>query len=212
MEIICKGETLILSHLRVSYWPRKKTVLLADMHLGKTGYFRQSGIQIPSTVMLDDLQRLSLIIDTYQPETIVIAGDMFHHDYNSDVELFKQWRQSFLSIRFQLVPGNHDKLLNINYRELDIEVKDKTYSIAPFVVTHKPADEVPGVCTISGHLHPGFTITGKAKQSVRMPCFIVSDRQIILPAFSAFTGLYTGHEISDFKKYYLVGNDEIFCI
>ncbi|MCH5717444.1 metallophosphoesterase [Niabella hibiscisoli] len=99
--------------------------MLADMHLGKTGYFRSKGIPIPATVMDADLQRLSLLIDTYQPETIVVAGDMFHHDYNADIDYFAAWRQRYNTTGFVLVPGNHDKLLNIDYQALNIKLTEK---------------------------------------------------------------------------------------
>lgn len=209
MEIVVQNEVLILSALRAIYWPRKKTLILADMHLGKTGYFRSKGIPIPSTVLADDLQRLSLLIDTYQPEVIVVAGDMFHHDYNTDIGYFHTWRQQYPAVAFVLVPGNHDKLLNIDYQALDIKLTDKKHWLEPFTIIHEPGKEID-TFMISGHIHPGYAIAGRARQTLRLPCFIIGQQQIILPAFSLFTGLYTGYQIIDTNSYYLIGNDAIF--
>lgn len=211
MEIICNNELLILSADRAIYWPRKKTLILADMHLGKTGYFRARGIQIPATVMNDDLHRLSGLIEAFQPEKIIIAGDMFHHDYNADIALFKKWRDAHVNTVFMLVPGNHDKLLNIDYQDLDIRVTPKIFSAEPFVITHQPSEN-PLQFEINGHVHPGYIMAGKARQSLRLPCFVITEKQIILPAFSLFTGLYTGYAVSPSNKYYLIGKGTIFCI
>ncbi len=212
MEITCNNEALILSKHRAIHWPRKQVLFLADMHLGKTGYFRSRGIPIPSTVMTDDLKRLTVLIETYQPRTIVVAGDMFHHDYNADIHLFKQWRASFADIDFVLVPGNHDKLMHIDYEALGIRLTGKNHVMEPFVITHQHAGNIENGFVISGHIHPGYIITGKARQSHRMACFIVSERRMVLPAFSAFTGLYTGYEVSPSDTYYLIGSNTIFCV
>ncbi|MGC4235835.1 MAG: ligase-associated DNA damage response endonuclease PdeM [Niabella sp.] len=212
MEIICNNELLVLLIERAIYWPRKQVLFLADMHLGKTGYFRSRGIPIPSTVMTDDLKRLAVLIEIYQPRTIVVAGDMFHHDYNADIHLFKQWRASHTDIDFVLVPGNHDKLMNIDYQDLGICLTEKNYMMEPFLITHHHAKDRGNGFVISGHIHPGYIITGKARQSYRMACFIVSEHRMVLPAFSAFTGLYTGYEVSPSDTYYLIGNDTIFCV
>jgi len=212
MEITCNNETLILSKHRAVFWPRKQVLFLADMHLGKTGYFRSQGIPIPSTVMTGDLQRLSALIETYQPRTIVVAGDMFHHDYNTDIDIFKQWRASCADIDLVLVPGNHDRLMKIDYHDLGICLTEKSYMMEPFLITHHHTKNSESGFVISGHIHPGYIITGKARQSCRMACFIVSQQHMVLPAFSAFTGLYTGYDISPSNKYYLIGNDTIFCV
>lgn len=211
MEIVVQNEVLILSALRALYWPRKNTLILADMHLGKTGYFRSKGIPIPSAVMADDLQKLSSLIHIYQPESVIVAGDMFHHDYNTDIDHFNNWRQQYQDTEFVLVPGNHDKLLKIDYDALDIRLTEKVHSLDPFTVVHEPGKNTDGFI-ISGHIHPGYTMGGRARQTLRLPCFIIGDRQIILPAFSAFTGLYTGYKGSDTDSYYLVGNDTIFKV
>lgn len=211
MEIIVQDEVLILSALRAIYWPRKKALILADMHLGKTGYFRSKGIPIPSTIMGDDLQRLSLLISTYQPQKVIVAGDMFHHDYNADIDYFAGWRQQYSAVEFILVPGNHDKLLNIDYEALDIKLTEKKHWLEPFTIIHEPGKNTDAFM-ISGHIHPGYTMAGRARQSVRLPCFIVEQQQIILPAFSLFTGLYTGRQPADDSSYYLIGNGTIFKI
>ena len=182
------------------------------MHLGKTGYFRLKGVPIPSSVMKSDLERLSELINLYRPEKIIVAGDMFHHQYNTDIHYFGQWRKNHETVRFILVPGNHDRLLDIDYRELGICLAEEVYNFDPFTVIHQPVENNKDRFIISGHVHPGYVMEGRARQSLYLPCFIVSPYQIILPAFSAFTGLYTGYPVLDTNHYYLIGDNSIFSV
>ncbi|MFT3904624.1 MAG: ligase-associated DNA damage response endonuclease PdeM [Niabella sp.] len=208
-EIVCKGERILLLPQRALYWPGMRTLVLADMHLGKTAHFRAHGIPIPSSVMKDDLQCLSAIIEQFDPKRILIVGDMFHDKLNGDIDIFGQWRLQYAA-DFVLVPGNHDKLLQIDYERLGIIVTEARHVIKPFVFVHEYLD-APETdhFFISGHLHPGYLLQGKARQAMRLACFIVSSNSMILPAFSAFTGLYTGYEINPSHRYYIIGNNEV---
>lgn len=209
-EIICSNEKLILTPLKAAYWPAKKTLILADLHLGKSAYFRNKGIAIPSTVMMDDLLRISKLIEAFETIEIIVVGDMFHHNYNTDISLFKDWRQQNQNINLKLVPGNHDKLLDIDYEQLQISVTAENYSVGALCFEHDPKTLLNDFI-ISGHLHPGYTMYGKARQAMRFPCFIHSEKQLILPAFSTFTGLYTGYEKTGEENYFVVTGQSIFC-
>ena len=50
----------VLSPERVMYWEKQKTLIIADLHIGKTGHFRKSGIPVPQNVFKEDLQDYSL--------------------------------------------------------------------------------------------------------------------------------------------------------
>jgi metallophosphoesterase superfamily enzyme len=41
---------------------------------------------------------------------------------------------------------------------------------------------------VSGHIHPGVSLTGAARQHLRLPCFVIGTTRAILPAFGQFTG------------------------
>ncbi len=45
---------------------------------------------------------------------------------------------------------------------------------------------------------------GQARQAIRLPCYIVSAKGLILPAFSLFTGLDTGYEAAADTTYFLI--------
>ena len=43
---------------------------------------------------------------------------------------------------------------------------------------------------ICGHIHPGVKLKGVGLQQMKVPCFYQSHKQLILPAFGAFTGIH----------------------
>jgi DNA ligase-associated metallophosphoesterase len=192
MTITIRDQELVLDKERAIYLPQQQLLAISDLHLGKSAHFRKAGLQIPSTLAQSDLQRLSTIIERYQPKTLLINGDMFHHEINTDVDDFENWKTQYSSLKFVLVKGNHDKLDMAQYQRLGIEIYDPSYCTPQFCFIHdaiKCTEE--NLYPISGHIHPGITIVGKAKQSLRFPCFYFGKGYAVMPAFSAFTGLFT---------------------
>ena len=51
-------QTLWLTAQRSIFWEEQKTLIVSDLHFGKTGHFRKSGIPVPQTIYKEDLQRL----------------------------------------------------------------------------------------------------------------------------------------------------------
>jgi DNA ligase-associated metallophosphoesterase len=190
--------------------PQYNTLLLADVHLGKGGHFRKSGIPIPKQLAQEDLATLSDLIDKHQPETIIFLGDLFHSDFNQDWEWFKLWRELHQHIKLILVKGNHDILPEQFYKQLNILVINE-YILGPFLLLHDLPKEKSNKFTIYGHLHPGITISGKGKQKISLPCFYFKETEAILPAFGKFTGKYTLKN-SDDVQIFAIGGSKIFKI
>jgi len=189
MTIICKEEELILNKERSIYWAAQKMLIISDLHIGKSAHFRKHGIQVPSGIGEGDLQRLARLIDLYDPQTLLITGDMFHHKSNSDVTAFSEWRKEFSKLKFQLIKGNHDQLSVLEYASLNIELIQKELICGPFQFIHERPELTDAIYAISGHIHPGVTLYGKARQRLNFPCFYFGENYAVLPAFSAFTGL-----------------------
>ncbi|PZR27040.1 MAG: ligase-associated DNA damage response endonuclease PdeM [Citrobacter freundii] len=192
---ILSGQHLIMSGDRALFWENENTLIIADLHIGKTGHFRKEGIGIPAAVYKDDLHRLLSQILFFKAERLIIVGDLSHSAANRELDLFRKWRKDFSSLEVHLTKGNHDILDNKWYEEADIMVHNKPLPLYPFIFAHdieevgdqQPADHY----LFAGHIHPGITIRGKGKQSLRMPCFYFSKTYCLLPAFSHFTGSYS---------------------
>ncbi|MGC6430852.1 MAG: ligase-associated DNA damage response endonuclease PdeM [Jejuia sp.] len=200
-DIICKSETLTLSNQRAIFWQSKQALILSDLHIGKTAHFRKNGIPITSELMHNDLKRLKSVIDHFKPEHIIVVGDLFHAEYNPDVKLFQDWIQEFRNMSWTLVKGNHDKRNFQFFENTGIAVVEEILNVAPFKFQHDVKLKEEGEFYISGHTHPGVFIKGRGRQRIKLPCYQITENQIVLPAFSLFTGLNSNSEISNSKKY-----------
>ncbi len=189
MTIKCKNEELILCKERAIYWPAQRLLILSDLHIGKSAYFRKSGIQVPTAIAHTDLYKIDQLINTYLIEQIIVTGDMFHNYMNTDVDDFKQWREKYPAIKFKLIKGNHDSLKLPDYQKLTIEVVEKEFLLKPFRFIHEQPQVADDYYSLTGHIHPGITLFGKARQRMSFPCFHFGEHCATLPAFSVFTGL-----------------------
>jgi DNA ligase-associated metallophosphoesterase len=186
---------------RTLFWEEEKALIVSDLHLGKTGHFRKSGIAVPPTLYKEDLQRLVEQIQYFQPKELIIVGDMFHSHVNKELELFLKWRSDLSGIRIRLIKGNHDILKEEWYSKAGIEINAQTHSVNHFHFVHDIMDHLNnkegfGVNRInksayffSGHIHPGIRINGAGRQSLCFPCFYFGKKYAVLPAFSRFTGV-----------------------
>jgi len=181
-----------LSAERCIFWEEEKILIVSDLHFGKTGHFRKSGIAVPQNIFKEDLQRLITQIQHYKPEHLLVVGDMFHSSANKELDLFLRWRNDLSHLQILLVKGNHDILKRSWYDEANIVVHPKQYTIKEFCFAHDVQQSDCGASAsyfFTGHIHPGVVLNGIGKQSLRFPCFYFNHQFAILPAFSRFTGL-----------------------
>lgn len=183
----------ILHSNRTVFWEQEKILILSDLHLGKTGHFRKSGIGVPAAIMKEDMQRFVAAIQFYKPSLVVIVGDLFHSVENKEHELFLRWRKDLQHVAMLLVKGNHDIVPDAWYKKAGIEIAEKIWHKNNFAFVHHIEDageESTDVYFFSGHIHPAISIKGLGKQSLRFPCFYFTKKYAVLPAFGKFTGTY----------------------
>lgn len=189
-----------LSTDRTLFWEEEKALILSDLHFGKTGHFRKSGIAVPASLYREDLQRLVSQIQYFQPRQLIIVGDMFHSHANAELDLFLRWRSDLSGLDIRLIKGNHDILTTDWYVRAGIEISGQTHSVNHFHFVHdvighlesqgsavRTTSENPAYF-FSGHIHPGIRIQGAGRQSLCFPCFYFGKKYAVLPAFSRFTG------------------------
>ena len=189
MKISIREQEIILDKERAIYLPQHQLLALSDLHLGKAAHFRKAGLAVPNQVSKNDLSRLAKLLENYQPKILLIKGDMFHSDYNSEIDEFAEWKKDFNHVEFILVKGNHDRQNEIVYEQLYIAVHEPNYHVASLSFIHDAADDQSDLYPIGGHIHPGISIYNNAKQRMKLPCFYFGVDYAILPAFSNFTGL-----------------------
>ena len=179
------------------FWEEENTLIVADVHLGKSGHFRKSGIGVPQNIYKADLQRLMAQLYLFKADRLIIVGDLTHSEANKELDLFMKWRKDFSLLQIDLVKGNHDILADYWYDEGGIRVNSWKLAVSPFLFLHdlkgqkNLTEEEKKLYAFTGHLHPGISLKGKGKQSLRFPCFYFASAYCVLPAFSRFTGTYT---------------------
>lgn len=204
---IQEQEMLLLPD-KACYWKATQTLLLSDLHLGKIAHFRKHGIPLPLKLAENELERLSLLIAQTKAERLMVLGDMFHSSDNAEVFLFELWRAHFTGLQILLIEGNHDILKEERYRELAIECHPVWKENHILFAHHPPQTAEAEAYGMYGHLHPGVTLRGLAKQSLRLPCFWAGSRYALLPAFGAFTG-FSSPPKDPHAKIFLFGPGEV---
>ncbi|MDB5007904.1 MAG: metallophosphoesterase [Mucilaginibacter sp.] len=185
------NQDLLLLPQKAIYWQQEKALIAADVHLGKVGHFRKAGIAVPRDMEQNDLAVLSDLIFEHKPEKLIFLGDFFHSDINSDWDWFILWRSQFPKLEIILVRGNHDIIDDSYYQLLNIVLHDRLL-IDPFLMLHHPlTDEEQATAegySFCGHIHPGISLAGRARQHITLQCFAFGAKQAILPSFGRFTG------------------------
>ena len=186
-----RNNNFLLNSSRCIFWQEQKMLILSDLHLGKAGHFRKNGIAIPQTIFKADMHKLISVIQFNKPESVVIVGDLFHSSENKEHDFFLKWRNDFPNLQIHLVKGNHDILKDKAYQKANLTIHEHSLSIKGFSFTHdiNHCDTATDYC-FSGHIHPGISISGAARQSLKVPCFYFTTNHAVLPAFGNFTGIF----------------------
>ena len=204
-EIIIFNNHFYLHKTGAVFWKEKNTLLLADIHLGKVGHFRKSGIPIPRKAEGIFYEKITKLQNSLNFSQIIFLGDLFHSSLNNEWFLFENWvKKSFLKII--LIKGNHDIISKLKFKQLGVKTYDD-FKIQKFFFTHHPK-KVNDCFVFSGHIHPGVRLIGIGKQVMKFPCFIHNKYQMILPSFGGFTGMHLPKIKSD-DQVFVITNKEI---
>jgi DNA ligase-associated metallophosphoesterase len=185
------------THLRLLadkalYWPGEKMLLVADAHFGKAAAYRALGQPVPDGTTAANIARLDALLAANRASHLMFLGDFLHARGSLTPAIsaaLLAWRARHPAIRCTVVRGNHDRRAGDPPPELGIDVVEEPFAIGPLALCHAPRDH-PSSYVIAGHVHPVYRLRGAARQVLRLPCFVMTDRCAVLPSFGAFTGGY----------------------
>jgi uncharacterized protein len=186
-------ETLQILPQKALYWPREKTLFIADVHFGKAASFRAAGIPMPRGTTLQTLAKIDECLQSTSANRIIFLGDFLHNEDSRADETFATfaaWRRLHDQLNLQLVRGNHDARAGDPPVEWNIACVDEGETMGPFCLAHHPEADLRGY-VLAGHVHPAVRLQGLANDSLRLPCFWFGAYVAVLPAFGSFTGTYT---------------------
>ena len=202
--------TLQIAALDLELLPEKavyveslRSLLVADVHLGKSETFQHFGIPVPSQVNQTTLARLQALCHRFQPEFLWILGDLFHGQAGMVAEVLAIWRQFLedLPVKAHLIVGNHDRPLVSSLRQLPLDCRTEAVELGAILLSHEPHPDRTQL-NLCGHVHPCLRLNSRLDR-LRLPCFHWEPQQnrITLPAFGEFTGGYDVRLVGDAVAY-----------
>jgi uncharacterized protein len=184
---------------RRALWLSEPRVLaVADLHLGYAWAHRHGGQLMPLSMPDDTRERLMALRESYQPQHIVLLGDIVHravplapiqNELNRLLESFQA------ATDVSLVAGNHDRHLGPLLQGHAVELKSHV-ELGNCIFLHGDAAgtaeiqkivreaQNKGLWAVIGHEHPACTLGDGVATWEKYPCFLVCDGLIVLPAFS----------------------------
>jgi uncharacterized protein len=198
MDVRILESDLKLLPEKAIYVKSLNSLLVSDVHLGKSETFQALGVPVPNAVNRATLDRLTGLCDQFQPDNIFVLGDLFHSKFALVDEVFECWLEFLNGIQadVQLILGNHDRALVATLSQLSIQCIPQAIQIDKLVLSHEPHPQLSPqspVLNICGHIHPCVRIKTQL-DNLRLPCFYfdATENLVVLPSFGDFTG---GHEV-----------------
>lgn len=167
------------------FWPGKRLLAVADLHLEKGSAFAARGVFLPPYDTVATLCALETLIESYRPRAVVALGDSFHDAGALDRIRLEDRRRIGALQRGRdwiWITGNHDP-------DPPAGLDGEAYSVlrvGAVVFRHEPSKE-PAPGEIAGHLHPAAKVAGRAG-CVRRRSFLSDGERCVMPAFGAFAG------------------------
>lgn len=170
---------------RALFWPRRRALIVADLHLEKASWFALRGQMLPPHDSMATLEALAALAAETGAGEMWCLGDNFHDDRGIDRmmpcarALLSQLTSAFA---WHWIVGNHDEHLPSGVGGTILD----EIAIDGLVLRHRadPRDLRP---ELSGHFHPKHRAEARGR-AISRPCFVASSTKLILPAFGALTG------------------------
>lgn len=172
-----QGLDLVARPSGALFWPARRTLVVADLHLGKSERLaRRGGVLLPPFESQATLERLQSELQACEAECLICLGDSFDDDLASQTLGSAQDLLEAICKRHQTfwITGNHDANLTTLSGHICNEL-----ALDGITLRHVASNDVD----ISGHYHPKFKLLGR-----RIPAFLLGPSNLILPAFGAYTG------------------------
>ncbi|MGF1606889.1 MAG: ligase-associated DNA damage response endonuclease PdeM [Rhodothalassiaceae bacterium] len=176
------GQPLLACPSGALFWPARKLLAVADLHLEKASALAARGALLPPYDSRATLDKLAAAIARFEPEIVVCLGDSLHDRHAGD-----RWTEGEAHMlaaliaprRWIWVLGNHDP-------ELPAGLSGERHTVWTFGgLTFRHEAEPGARAELSGHYHPKCRVPGRAGARA---CFLIGSDKLILPAFGAFTG------------------------
>ena len=170
---------------RALYWPARRALIVADLHLEKASWFAARGQMLPPHDSLATLEALAALVTHTEAQELWCLGDNFHD--SSGAGRMAEPARALLArlvaaLDWNWIVGNHDADLPHGMGGTINEEAEVDGLLFRHIA--EPLEMRP---ELSGHFHPKHRTSARGR-SVTRPCFVESATKLVLPAFGAFTG------------------------
>ena len=172
------------------FWPARRALLVADLHLEKASWFAKSGQMLPPYDSIATLADLTALAAATEAAEIWCLGDSFHDRAGCD-RLPAEARALLTALtgrtRWTWITGNHDPGIADHCGGEIVEEAE----VDGLLLRHEaePGEARP---ELSGHFHPKLRLHLRGRLVSRR-CFVATERKLVLPAFGALTGGLDAH-------------------
>ncbi len=183
------------------YWPARRALIVADLHLEKASWFAERGQMLPPYDSQATLDRIAALITATGAREVWCLGDNFHDDAGPSrlsVKAAQSLTELTTTCEWHWITGNHDEHLPEGIGG----TIDSERQVEGLVLRHQ-ADGQDLRPELSGHFHPKVRAVARGR-GVSRPCFVRGISKLILPAFGSLTG---GMSASDPAIVAQVGRD-----
>ncbi len=179
------GHDLFILKEGAIFWPLRRALIVADLHLEKASWFAMHGQMLPPYDSAATLERLAQLIGQTAAREVWCLGDSFHDD--DGATRMPDMPGALLArltaeTSWHWITGNHDEHLPAG-----IGGRILTDAVLDGLVLRHQADVEETAPELSGHYHPKHRVAVRGK-TIHRPCFVATATKLILPAFGALTG------------------------
>lgn len=189
---------------------RTRTLVVADVHLGKAETFVRAGVPIPLGASSEDIDRLVETVDTTGATTLVVGGDLIHDRAGLSDAVVEAFAQVLArpDLTVVLVTGNHERSAGRLPAAWRTMVQMPSYRLGEGgpLVLHEPASDCGPV--IAGHLHPMARV-GQGKHALVLPAFARRGEVLLLPAFTAWS---SGVRVTDRDERWVIVDGRVIAL
>lgn len=165
-----------------------EALVVSDLHLGLEGVLHMQGVGVPRFQRGIMVPRLEALLRHYNPARLVVNGD-FKHNFSRNLDM--EWREAKQVLQMlrertavTLVKGNHDNYLDTMAQAAGVPIQPRV-ELERFSLAHGHEKwDTQGRIAVVGHEHPSLVLRDEVGARVQIPCFLVSDEVLALPAFS----------------------------
>ncbi len=179
------GRRLFVAGDAALWWPERRALLLADLHLEKGSFYAAHGQMLPPYDSRATIEAIEALVEQTRPERVYCLGDNYHDDGGEarlDPHAADALQRLTGSIDWIWIRGNHDREVSGRWGGracAELEVDGLLLRHEARLGEIRPE--------LSGHFHPKLCMTIRGRHIARR-CFLRTEAKLILPAFGSLTG------------------------